>query len=125
MARTPDGCLVETEPLAALLRQFVDEWNRDRPQTAGRFGSEITPVKPAAWLATAATVPESTIQHILERRYRMTEYRHADALLQALELPHILPHWTVYPNPSARAEDRMECCAGSTMPPVFDAAAVA
>ena len=112
----PDGCLVPTEPLATLVRSFLERWNRDRPQTAGQFGDEVTPVRGVAWLASCADVPEATIQNIIDRRYRMTEFRTADRLIAALDVPQAWCDGTiqVFPNPSASASARAECCGGST-----------
>lgn len=120
-----------------MLRDFLASWNRDRPQTTGRFGpggtsstADLTPVRGIAWLAAEATyaagrnsdgspryvVPEATIQNVVLCRYRMTELRVADAIVTALDKPEV---WhdgtlTVVPNPSAPRAAREACCAGST-----------
>lgn len=123
MTRVPDGCLVPTAPLAVAVTAFLSDWNRDRPQTAGRFHAPaddpVTPIRGVAWLSTESGVPEDTIQRIVGLRSRGTELRIADALTQALERPDLFhdgepPTLPIYPNPSAPRELRAACCGGST-----------
>jgi hypothetical protein len=120
--RVPDGCLVPTEPLAHLVRGWVSDWNRDRPQTAGQFHADddenLSPVRATAWLSENSGVPEATISRIMGRRSRMTELRIAEALVVgALERPDLFydgepPTLPIYPNPSAPIEARLSCCGG-------------
>jgi hypothetical protein len=120
----PDGCLVPTAPLSAVVSEFVSRWNHDRPQTAGRFASplyddDVSPVRAFAWLAANSGVPEGTIQRIVQGRSQGTELRIAEALVcGALERPDLFydgdpPTLPIYPNPSAPAIDRLSCCGGS------------
>lgn len=134
MARIPpDGCLVPTGPVADLLDRFFADWKRERPPTGGQFSAagcdELGPIRALEWLANEARmwsetssawtpVSESTIQNIVDRRYRMTEFRVADALVSALGRPELFYDGTleVFPNPAAPAAARAACCGGSAQP---------
>lgn len=134
MARIPpDGCLVPTPPLAEILDRFFAQWKKDRPSTGGQFcgGStdDVAPIRAAEWLASEAKmwsetdqryypVSESTIRNIVDRKYRMTELRVADALVTALGRPELFYDGTfrVFPNPAAPVAVRSLCCSGSTGP---------
>jgi hypothetical protein len=121
VARVPDGCLVPTGPLAEILEAFLNRWKRDRPPTAGQFSSSstVSPILGIQWLSAESGVSESTIQNIVDRRYRGTELRIAEALVVgALERPDLFDEaLEVYPNPSAPAWARAECCGGSGAAP--------
>jgi hypothetical protein len=127
VATARDGCVVETGPLAELLRGFVDSWGLTRPSTAGRFTAasrrtEVSPVGAVTWLAAETRrqdpagrgIPEGTIQNIVRGRHRLTELRTADALVTALERPEVFHDGTlrIRPNPSAPAALRASCCGG-------------
>lgn len=117
-----DGCLVPTEPLAAVLNEFISHWNQERPQRGGQFASPgeevVSPVRAYGWLAENSGVAEATISRIVGLRSNGTELRIADALVQAIERPELFydgepPTLPIYPNPMASAADRISCCGGS------------
>lgn len=122
-----DGCVVPTEPLSTLLQGFVADWNRDRPTSAGQFRGRgesrtaaDTPISALRWLAQETGVPEGTIQNVIASggRYRHTELRVADPLVQAIGRVDVFhsepPGLPILPNPLASSEARSACCAGST-----------
>jgi hypothetical protein len=117
--RRRDGCVVATEPLAALVTAFVEAWRVNRPSTGGRFGDadrvEVPTLGAIAWLANESGVKPDTIQNVASRRYRTTELRVADAIVSALGCPQVFHDGTltIRPNPSAPRAARMACCGGS------------
>lgn len=126
MATARDGCVVPTEPLSHLLRGFVDEWNRERPSTGGRFApknlrTEVAVLGAVEWISQETQIPEPTIQNLLpskktgQPRHRHTELRIADAVVQAIGKTQAFHDGTleVLPNPSASQEARAACCSGS------------
>lgn len=129
VATARDGCVVPTEPLAAILGGFVTRWNRDRPSIGGKFTSaerrtEVTHVGAVAWIAEETRrndpeggvgIPQNTIENIVAGRYRTTELRVADAIVTAIGCPEVFHDGTleIKPNPSASREARAACCGGS------------
>lgn len=122
-ATSRDGCVVETEPLAHLLRGFVTSWNRRHEPTAGRFSDrrsvavrQVTAVEylEQETIRHRQPVPRATIQNIVAARYRTTELRVADALVTAIECPQAWYDGTlvVRPNPAAPKAVRASCCGG-------------
>ncbi len=114
-----DGCLVAAEPFADLVRAYVRQWNRDRPQPGGAFGSqgEITPIQALAWLSAEAGLARGTLERLLaegDRAKVTVEYRVAEAIAYALDQPWLVAGIEVIPNPHASQQARAECCAGST-----------
>lgn len=106
-----DGFVVESAPLSAMLRTFVDTWNRDRPCSAHRFQGEFArdagqarwsgdyqAAEPAdtgallgavSYLAQESGVSETTIKHLIGSgcRSEATRLSIADALVSALGQP--------------------------------------
>lgn len=121
-ATSRDGCVVETEPLAYLLRGFVTSWNRRHEPTTGRFGdsrARVRQVTAVEWLETETArhrqpVPRATIQNIVSARYRTTALHVADALVTAIDCPQAWHDGTliVKPNPAAPKALRASCCGG-------------
>lgn len=125
-----DGCAVETAPLAALVRGFVTSWNRQRPQTANRYGEEpgsVTPIGAYEYLAAETRradllgrgVPEPTIENIVRELRPTTPLSVADALVTAIDRPEAFYDGTleIRPNPGASKQARAACCTGSSPPP--------
>ena len=118
MARIPrDGCIVPAEPFADLLREFVDGWNRDRPQPGGQFGlEEEPPIRALAWLAAETGVTEGTLEGLLEQGERQKDWielRLADKITTALDRTYVLCWVEVKPNPLATKRAQLVCCGGS------------
>lgn len=103
-----DGCIVDTAPLAVVVRGFISSQGLEQ---AGR-----------RWLAERSGIHEDTIENIAAARSAVTELRVADALLTALERPDLLsdgklPRNTggtleIRPNPRARKDLQASCCSG-------------
>lgn len=128
--RERDGCVVPSLPLAGLLCQFVDEWHRDRPSTAGRFAkhgtrTEVSTISPLDWLEQESHVPKHVIAKIATRdpstgtpkpRTEYTELRVADALVTAIGNIEVLQDGTlpIVVNDAATAANREVCrrCGG-------------
>lgn len=118
----PDGCLVPTAPLADVLGGFVSTWNRDRPQTGGRFHAEgeetISPVRAAAWLSANSGVPEKEVTRIVARKTEMTAYSYADRLMTVIGREDLFydgdpPTLPLYPDPQASLSRQASCCGGA------------
>jgi hypothetical protein len=98
MATRPrDDLVVETAPLASLLREFVAAWGRERPpRRSGRFGdggarSRSQFVSPVSWLAAESGLSVPVVENVVRARSPVTPLRTADALLVgALERPDLL-----------------------------------
>ncbi len=107
-------------PFADLVRGHVRQWNRDRPQPGGAFGSqgEVTPIQALAWLSAEAGLPRGTLERLLadgDRAKVTIELRVAEAIAYALDQPWLVAGIAVIPNPHASEEARVECCgSGST-----------
>ena len=108
-----------------MVRSFVSEWNRTRPQDTGRFteggGSRSGGYLGAvAWLEMetsrmGAPVSRDRIQSVMKMETRTTELRHADPLVQAIGHPFAFHDGTlqIRPNPRATARARAACCGGA------------
>jgi hypothetical protein len=116
-----DVCVVGTGPLSAMLVGFVDDWNRSRPSTGGRFlgGSQresaVEPFGAIEWLSQETGVPAKTIQNIARTppRSRVTSLGVADALVAALGHPEAWHDGTLEVTPATKAARASGCCGGS------------
>jgi hypothetical protein len=99
--RQRDPCVVPTPPLARLLCEFRDRWNRERPPyQAGRFRddggrSPAEFVNAVSWVAAEAGLPRYEVENVLKARTTATELRTADALLAAIGRPEALQDGTL------------------------------
>lgn len=118
----PDGCVVSTVPLAAILREFVDDWRKKRPPTKGQYSSEergapdVEPLSPYTSLAFDTGIPEAAIRRVRNpKRHPVTELHVADSLVAAIGNPGMFHDGTlmIMPNPKATVERQSECCGGS------------
>lgn len=110
-----------------MLQEYVSAWNRDRPATAGRFASpgddSVSPVGAVSYIAEATKqsdpdgrgVPEKTIQNLVAARFPVTELRIADAVVSAIDRPHLFHDGTleIRQNPLASRKSLATCCGGS------------
>lgn len=114
----PDGLVVETAPLSALLAEFVGTWRRGRPsirsQHARAGASIVEPVGPYQWLATDTGIPETTLRAVRNpKRQPVTELRVAEALVASIGEPGMFYDGTltVKANPKATPERQSELAA--------------
>lgn len=136
-----DGCVVEAEPFAILVRHHVARWraehpseDRDRNENGYYDGSpDDAPVAALAWLAAvashiadpeqknvtkkgdvAAVVPRGLLENLVAGKKVRIELRVAEAIAIALDKPYETAGIEVFPNPNASDEAQRECC--STQP---------
>lgn len=116
---TLDPCVVETEPLCAILREFVEGWLKTRRSRKGQHGyqdNDVDPLSPYTWLAFDSGLPEDEIRKIRNpSRYPLTELRVADSIARSIGEPLMFYDGTldVLPNPLSPPEAAAECCGGS------------
>lgn len=122
----PDGCVVETAPLAAILQDFVTDWRRRRPNTRGQYSGEernatdVQPVSAYDVLAFETGLPETAIRRIRNpRKHPMTELRVADRLVASIGASPLLfqkgEALEPQPNPKAPPERQRECCGRTSL----------
>lgn len=124
---TRDGCAVEGKALAALIGAFVQDWNRDRPATDGRFRSggsmtvHVDPVRPYQWLSDATGIRPRTLERLAGARLDFVPLGVADRIVQALGYPMAFHDGTleVTANPAASRAARASCqsCGGARVEP--------
>src|SRR5437868_4622403 len=121
MPRVRDGCVVSTQPLAALVLEYIFAWEvghphlllRDslgRPNSGGRgkrndrghfIGGDPEAVESAIVTLSKRTeeigslVPVSTIRKVIRVTHRRTELRVADALVTAMERVEVFHNGTL------------------------------
>lgn len=111
-----DGCVVPTEPLAAMIGSFVREWRRTRPDTRGQFKPAASPgpvtLTAYDWLHLKTGVPKRSLENIAAGRYPTTELRVADLIVSAIGRPEAFYNGTleVRPNPLAARAAQAACC---------------
>lgn len=123
LTRSRDACVVERESLTRVLGEFVEGWNRTHPdaQSGGRrHGTEgslqAAAIGAVAWLSIETGIPVKTIQNITNTtssRSKFTELRIADALLMAIDKPHLLHNGTITVRPRYRSERARSLCCGA------------
>jgi hypothetical protein len=133
-----DACVVPTAPVAAMLREFVTGWLRERPSARGQRGLDANrdlAMGPFEVLEQRSGVPADEIRKIRNASAKTIELRVADALVAAVDRPEAFHTETrgrvrergedrTFPplnelirgNPLAPPERRALCCGGSTVP---------
>lgn len=138
LAGVRDGCVVEAEPFAALVRSHVSRWriehpseDRERNERGFYNGSpDDAPVQALAWLAAVAShiadpdgrnrtkkgrlvlvVPKGLLENLLAGKHPRIELRVAEAIAIALDAPYETAGIEVFPNPKASQAERDACCA--------------
>lgn len=126
MADAHDECVVDAEPLARILSDYIDRCERDRPPPIARYvGAAADPcyLDPVAWLAQESGVPLKTVRNLTRKtssgrrapRYSTTELRIADALVCAIGMPGALsPGGPLQPRGRSPKHDGA-CCGGSSL----------
>ena len=117
----PDPCVVATEPLCNVVREFVEDWLKTRRSRKGQWESadhagDVDPVSPYTWLAFDTGLPEPEIRKLRNpARYPVTELRVADAIVASIGNPVMFHDGTLEPrpNPAVPASRSAECCGGS------------
>lgn len=137
MAGIRDGCVVEAEPFAELVRRHVSRWRvehpcEDRERDANGYydGSrDDAPVQALVWLAAVAShiadpdgtnttkrgrvvpvVPKGLLENLTAGKHSVIELRVAEAIAYALDKPYEVAGVEVFPNPHASREARAQCC---------------
>jgi hypothetical protein len=127
-----DPCVVDTEPLAEIVRTFASNWRRSRPSISGRYDGQglrvaVEPIGPYEALAAQTGLPESRITSLLNpARKPTTELRVAEAIVAAIGEPGMFYDGTltVRPNPRARRERQAEADSWSAASLGFSPSAV-
>lgn len=102
-----DGCVVDSDPLAAILSGFVGSWERTRPKSEGHQRRAVRPVGAIEWLVSESGVSEYRIQKVLDGSEAQVDLGVADALVAAVGCPEVFYDGTL---------EVKGCCGGSTRP---------
>jgi hypothetical protein len=129
MAR--DGCIVDAQPFAVLVRAHVSRWRAEHPCDArernenGYFDglTEGQPIQALVWLSATAShladpdgrlprlvVSRGLLEGLLTGKHEVIELRVADAVALALDAPYAAAGIEVMPNPLASREAQKTCC---------------
>ncbi len=104
-----DGCVVDSDPLAVIVNNFVGTWEQTRPKNAGRRvayqATGPTPVGAIEWLVAESGVSEYRIRKVLDGRDHQVDLGVADALVAAVGCPEVFYDGTL---------EVKGCCGGST-----------
>lgn len=138
MGGVRDGCVVEAEPFAVLVRSHVSRWraehpseDRDRDENGHYDGCpDDAPVQALTWLSAVAchiadpngknvtkkgrlvpVVPKGLLENLVQGKHATIELRVAEAIAIALDAPYETAGIEVFPNPNASREERAKCCA--------------
>lgn len=117
-----DGCVVDSAPLAGIVREFIDRWRAVRSSACNQFApnhqrATSDTVSAIEWLSCESGVSPDAIKSLTRRsspRNATTELWIADALVSAIGHPEAFHDGTlvVKPNPRA-ARDARACCGGA------------
>lgn len=96
--------IIENEPFGSILRQFIDDWNKDRPQ--GQEGGktikkEVYFMGAIDWLAEKTGIHPRRVAAFKDNEIERIPFTQADALLQAMNLTHYMGlHGIIQPKPN-------------------------